>query len=351
MKNLTDTKYKVSVVVPVYKTEKYLDECVNGIINQTEQNIEIILVDDGSPDNCPKMCDDYSLKDSRVKVIHKENGGLMSAWITGTKEASAPYMCYVDGDDWVDTDMIETLLKYTSIYGDNAHGIQKEIISSGYIIEKAKEKKKVSNGLPAGIYSGKELEDIRQRLLGEEERPFIMSRCMKLISKEVILNNLKYCNEKIRIAEDVNIMLPCMLDVDRIVVVPKGHFYHYRTINESMMHGYNEGFIPNLDLNYKTFMNIFSEKGISNGKYQMDREYVRMLFVELKNNELRGGKGYVKRAKKVFGRQDIKDMIRNTPLDVNGLSNKLLYTCMKHPNTLIICLTYYILLAYDKKTN
>lgn len=69
----------VSIIVPVYKVEQYLDRCVQSIVNQTYKNLEIILVDDGSPDNCPAMCDDWAAKDSRIRVIHKENGGLSSA--------------------------------------------------------------------------------------------------------------------------------------------------------------------------------------------------------------------------------------------------------------------------------
>ena len=73
----------ISVIVPVYKVEEYLDKCVESIVNQTYKNLEIILVDDGSPDNCPKMCDEWAKKDKRIKVIHKENGGLSDARNTG----------------------------------------------------------------------------------------------------------------------------------------------------------------------------------------------------------------------------------------------------------------------------
>ena len=78
----------ISVIVPIYNVEKYLDKCVDSIINQTYKNLEIILVDDGSPDNCPKMCDDYAKKDSRIKVVHKENGGLSDARNAGMKVAT-----------------------------------------------------------------------------------------------------------------------------------------------------------------------------------------------------------------------------------------------------------------------
>ncbi len=99
----------VSVIVPVYKVEKYIHQCVDSIINQTYKNIEIILVDDGSPDNCGKICDEYAEKDSRIKVIHKENGGLSDARNAGVAVASAEWISFVDSDDIIHPQAIELL--------------------------------------------------------------------------------------------------------------------------------------------------------------------------------------------------------------------------------------------------
>ena len=100
----------ISVIVPVYNVEKYLDKCVDSIVNQTYKNLEIILVDDGSPDNCPKMCDAWVEKDSRIKVIHKENGGVSSARNAGLKASCGEYIGFVDSDDFIQPDMFEQLL-------------------------------------------------------------------------------------------------------------------------------------------------------------------------------------------------------------------------------------------------
>lgn len=101
----------ISVIVPIYNVEKYLDRCVDSIINQTYKNLEIILVDDGSPDNCPQMCDDYAKKDSRIKVVHKENGGLSDARNAGMKVATGEYVSFIDSDDYISLDFYETLLQ------------------------------------------------------------------------------------------------------------------------------------------------------------------------------------------------------------------------------------------------
>ena len=101
---------KISVIVPVYNVEQYLDRCVNSIVQQTYQNLEIVLIDDGSPDQCPQMCDEWSKKDNRIKVVHKENGGLSSARNAGLDTASGEYIAFVDSDDYIDNQMLELML-------------------------------------------------------------------------------------------------------------------------------------------------------------------------------------------------------------------------------------------------
>lgn len=106
----------VSVIVPVYKVEQYIEDCVSSIQAQTYSNIEIILVDDGSPDRCPVLCDDFAMKDNRIKVIHKKNGGLSSARNCGLNAASGSYICFVDSDDFIAPSMIEQLYKTIQQY-------------------------------------------------------------------------------------------------------------------------------------------------------------------------------------------------------------------------------------------
>ena len=99
----------ISVIVPVYKVEKYLDRCVSSIVNQTYKNLEIILVDDGSPDSCPEMCEDWAKKDGRIRVVHKENGGLSDARNAGLAVAKGEYISFIDSDDWISEDFYRVL--------------------------------------------------------------------------------------------------------------------------------------------------------------------------------------------------------------------------------------------------
>lgn len=109
---------KISVIVPVYKVEPYLDKCVSSIVNQTYTNLEIILVDDGSPDSCPAMCDAWAEKDSHIRVIHKTNGGLSDARNAGMAVATGELMAFVDSDDWIAPDMYGYL--YQRLTEDNS---------------------------------------------------------------------------------------------------------------------------------------------------------------------------------------------------------------------------------------
>lgn len=118
----------ISVIVPVYKVEKYLDRCVESIVNQTYLNLEIILVDDGSPDSCPAMCDAWAQKDSRIKVIHKENGGLSDSRNAGMAAASGAYIGFVDGDDYIAPEMYRLLLERIREEGSDISACGAELV-------------------------------------------------------------------------------------------------------------------------------------------------------------------------------------------------------------------------------
>lgn len=107
---MEDNKILLSVIVPVYKVESYLDRCVESIVGQSYRNLEIILVDDGSPDGCPEKCDDWAKRDNRIKVIHKQNAGLGFARNSGLDIATGEYVAFVDSDDYIENDMYRTLI-------------------------------------------------------------------------------------------------------------------------------------------------------------------------------------------------------------------------------------------------
>ena len=152
----------VSVIVPVYKAEKCLRKCVDSIINQSQRNIEILLINDGSPDNSGAIIDEYAKNDDRVKVIHKKNGGVASARNAGLKVATGRYITFVDADDWVDLDFINSLLtakedadiirsKFYYEYGNGEFKIEDNNFEDGLLITQKDFKHHIYNKMIAGI--------------------------------------------------------------------------------------------------------------------------------------------------------------------------------------------------------
>ena len=138
---------KVSIIVPIYNVEKYLDRCVQSLLHQTLKEIEIILVDDGSPDNCPAMCDEYARQDNRIKVVHKQNAGLGMARNSGIEIATGEYIAFIDSDDYTEVNAYEKLynasdkghydIVYSGIYQEQNDGTFKaaELIDQIYNTE------------------------------------------------------------------------------------------------------------------------------------------------------------------------------------------------------------------------
>ena len=177
----------VSVIVPVYNVEKYIDRCVNSIINQTYKTIEIILVDDGSTDSCSKICDKYANEDTRIKVIHKENGGLSDARNEGIKIATGKYITLIDSDDYVEPDYVE-LLYNLLIENDADMSVCKHFV----VYENAGT---IDTGT-GNFYNLSPKEALEMLLYGND---FDLGACEKLYKKE-LFENIKY--PKGRLFED-----------------------------------------------------------------------------------------------------------------------------------------------------
>lgn len=150
----------ISVIVPIYMIEQYLGVCIESILNQTYKNLEIILVDDGSKDLCPEICDLYAKKDSRIKVIHKDNGGLVSARKAGIQIASGQYIGYVDGDDWIEKEFYESM--YCAIKASEA-----DMVCAGYTRELFDKSEQFLNICSSGVYHDENLKHIYDSMISE----------------------------------------------------------------------------------------------------------------------------------------------------------------------------------------
>ena len=209
----------ISIIVPVYCVEKFLRQCLNSILNQTYTDIEIILIDDGSPDSSGNICDEYALKDSRVKVFHTENRGVAEARNYGIKKAKGEYIGLVDSDDWIEPEMYATMLQ--AIEDNNA-----DMSICGYVIEsEASQKEDIPE---PGVYTKSE---VLERLLAEKINKMIWN---KLYKKE-IFNKVSFPSGKNY--EDILTSFRITEETSRVAVVPYVG-YHYRMWQESITKTY-----------------------------------------------------------------------------------------------------------------
>ena len=220
----------ISVIVPIYKIENYLSDCIESLLQQSFLDFELLLVNDGSPDRCPEICDSYAKLDTRIKVIHKENGGLLSARKEGLKNAKGKYIAYVDGDDWVDTFYLDTLFKLAQ--ANNA-----DLVTTGHFrefdgkIETIKprfsgiynESEIRNNILPKAIYTGDFCEHGMSTYVWN-----------KLFRKELLEQILYDVPNEIVMGEDAAISYS-YLAICKSLVISKIPLYYYRQRHDSIV--------------------------------------------------------------------------------------------------------------------
>ena len=229
---------KVSIIIPVYNVEPYLDQCVQSVLHQTLKEIEVILVDDESPDRCPAMCDAYAQQDNRVKVIHKKNGGLGFARNSGLDVATGKYVAFVDSDDFIAPNMMEVLYDTAIQYGAD------EVRSGVIFYENGKES--IRHDVDkVTVFRGKE--EVKRFVfdyLGpapEEYRDckYMMSVWLALHSRKVIEeNHIRFTSERQTLSEDLVFGMELFPKMDCIVCIPDC-FYYYRKNPQSLSHHFS----------------------------------------------------------------------------------------------------------------
>ena len=221
---------KISVIVPIYRIENYLPNCIESLLNQSFKDFELLLVNDGSPDNCAKICDDYAKSDSRVKVIHKDNGGLLSARKAGLNEAQGQYISFVDGDDWVDKYYLDIMYKL-------AEANNSDLVMTGHFRE----------------FDGK-IETIKPKLTGiydeKDIASFIIPNAIyngafcehgistyvwnKLFKRDLLKEVLFDVPNDIVMGEDAAITY-AYLSISKSLVISKIPLYYYRQRHDSIV--------------------------------------------------------------------------------------------------------------------
>lgn len=208
---------KLSVIVPIYGVEQYLDRCIQSIVNVNYKNIEIILVDDGSKDGCPAICDSWEQKDNRIKVIHKPNGGLVSARKAGLEIATGKYATYVDGDDWIEAEMYDCLEQYDV-----------DLIIEGFVSDDGKNCKKVTNRVSPGQYKDERKRKLCEQMILDKNRNFIIYPNVwnKIYRRNKLVDIQFQVPDNISLGEDVAVTYSYIIGSKEIVILDSC-YYHY----------------------------------------------------------------------------------------------------------------------------
>lgn len=367
----TDSQVQVSIIVPVYNTSEYLEQCVASLLSQSYTGLEILLVDDGSTDESGVMCDRLAREDERIRVFHKENGGLISSWKYGVSHSTGAYLCFVDSDDWVDSRMIEEMMACTT-------GNTREIIASDYLIERDDgTQEAVYQQLKPGIYNRETMcGKVLPNVLGHEHRYVTVSRCMKLIARKLVLTNMHYCDPSIRMGEDLTILLPCLMDCERLVVMDHKAYYHYRYVTDSMIHGYDRGLYQNIQRLRTNLEEIIKDKCSmerdvfrsdtghpedtfhTDGRMMPDcdilltqskKEYIFLLLLAVKNEARGNPSGYAQNIRQIAKAPETRELLERTETEIREPANKLLYAGLKHPNPLMLRILRLSMIWYYRK--
>ena len=221
----------ISVIVPVYNVEQYLERCVDSILNQTYADFELLLVDDGSPDGCPRICDDYAARDPRVRVIHKANGGLISARNAGIRAARGSYVCILDGDDWA----LENMLQFIHDTVARSPEPPDMVLFAAHSVY-ADHMEETLNDVPEGYYSRERLEKEVFPYLLTDPRNGIQAGLIqahtwdKAFRRELLAAHYTR-DERIRVFTDVPMTYECLL-CSRNAYICNEPLYMYNKTNE-----------------------------------------------------------------------------------------------------------------------
>jgi glycosyltransferase involved in cell wall biosynthesis len=288
----------ISVIVPIYNVEIYLEKCLNSIINQTYKNLEIILIDDGSPDNCGKICDEYAKKDKRIKVIHKPNGGLSDARNTGLDIAKGEYIAFVDSDDYIAEEMCEELL-------DIAQKEEADIVVCGvYDVRK--------EGIT--VFDRNLNVSDKDTILYQIFTDYYPSYSWNKFFKAHLFSEIRFPHIKF---EDLFIMPTLILAAQKISFTPKAYYYYNRTNENSIT-----SFLTNPTNRYGAFKAWEERERLSREyckkayplcqkraiKYSIRALYLNLSSHVLTNQELQDCESYLKqkRQERLAARINIK---------------------------------------------
>lgn len=336
----------VTVVVPIYNVEKYLERCILHIIHQTYRNLEIILVDDGSPDNCPQICDEYAARDPRIKVIHKQNAGLGMARNTGIEQATGEYICFFDSDDYIAPETIETCVAAAKEHRADLVVFGKEDVTP--------EGEKLGECIPCPpkqIFSeGEIVTTLLPMSLCPNQRTgedwnIVHSAWNKLYSMSVIKRSgWRFVSEREIISEDYYSLtelyghLKCVCVLDRV-------FYHYTVNNASLSRSYKPDRFERIKAFYKAMLSLSDKMAAKEVLEQSIKGITFGSTIGAMKHIVASGLPFRTRygeLKKVVKDKTLQEIVKTTCYRGCNWQKKLLYWAVKHKLVWLCYLFVYL---------
>lgn len=322
----------ISIIVPIYNVERYLLRCVDSIRKQTYQNLEIILVDDGSPDRCPELCEQIKVQDSRVKVVHKENGGLGFARNSGIEVATGTYVTFIDSDDWISEDHIENLYV-------EAKRFSADLVIGSHTVASADGSIQIHPiDLQPGVYVGEEITNkILLPLIGTDvsdpkDIGLTSSSCMNLYRVSIIReNHILFHSEKIAVAEDLSFNIDYIVHAACVVVLNETGYYYFQN-NQSITRRYDPKRFDRTICFYHIFHDQIAQYGLeSRVSWRMERTFllrVRVALLLLVSARLPQKQTY-QELDRILNHQLVRKVLSAYPIDTYIPSMRLLMKLMR----------------------
>ena len=330
-------KTKVTIVVPVYNTKKYLKECVQSLTEQTYADIEILLVDDGSTDGSSDLCDTLATTDERIRVIHKENGGAATARNLGIDEADGEYLMFLDSDDWLDTDTVDTLVNY-------ADENKTDVLRFNYVREfEGKQLVKPNTFLQEKLYAGEECKTVCRQLLGlsgkelahPESMNFLASCGFNLYRTDILRSlGVRFIPiQEIGSFVDGLFNFSVFLHIERFAFINRP-FYHYRKTNEgAATANYRKNYVARQLVLFEKIKKKIEEEGKWEYFSQAYYNRIALSSMEICFNAMRNKAGFRERyreIKSVLKHEKFKEAYKKLDISSMGIKWKAYYFLIKH---------------------
>lgn len=332
-------KHKVTVVIPVYNVEKYLDRCLKSIVSQTYTNLEILLIDDGSPDSCPEKCENWAKTDKRIRVIHKKNAGLGMARNTGIENATGNFICFVDSDDYIDVNTIERAYC-------EAVECQADVVYYGYNVVNAEgtTTQIYKPEIDKTVYTGKEVaEEILPELISSDYSKkkkvnLMLSACTALFSMNLINKiHWRFVSEREIISEDVYSLINFFGHVTCVGVLQDAMYYYCQN-NTSLTRTYRKDRYQGIKKFYDQTLVLCEKLEYPEiVKNRFASAYLAFVIATLKLIALSDDSFFEKmqNIREIEKDPHLKKVLSKIDLKIENTSRKLIRCILMHQNTLL----------------